>query len=893
MKALKSNGFVKLIAALLVIALLTGCAYYAVFGVAFTVIGADDWAGAVLNMVMQHPTNQVFYYYELLKNHEGIKEEDLEDWVREELADYEAVFNPETTNFRYQITDEDGNVLFGNYEGGDYIARSYNWEQRFVGTDLDRERLNAYDRGIPFDYETGETIPAQGTNRYPIPEGQNLQKKYVTYDENGYLYSDTNEPIGRIANYSDLLWHLSEVGETLADGTVIIDGVEYWPIDPADGFPEEFAYISEYDKIFDEDFNFIMYVDDYAGMTIHGGEYFGESDVGIVYHPIDRNANDYPSNFAYYDDYGNFYDWDYNCVAHQGDYPMVESTPAPKPVTQAVTVPDSEANFDIKPKVVDMPKAFTQADYDKLYDDCWTEYAIRGYIPKEMAIDDVYHQLYMRVVQYDEQKQDNLDMAMGFGIGGLVLLAVLLLLAGKRDEDGICVAAGLGKLPWDLWLIAMGCLAFGAVLVVALAANIIMEGLYYYIGSEIAPDNNLVDLVIKGCTAVAAICITCLVGCLHSLAARVKVKGWWRNCLCWKAFLWCWKLCVKIVKWCRRLWLRIWRGGKKTMGSIPLIWKAVVVLGIVCIVEMVFCCMIYSSMAVVGILLSILKFILCVAACLEMKGLQQGAKIIADGDLNHRIDTKNLHGDFKAHAECLNRIGDGLSHSVDAQLRSERMKTELITNVSHDLKTPLTSIVNYVDLLKKEELTGTAAEYVEVLDRQSARLKKLTEDLVEASKASSGALTVTTERVSLTELLEQARAEYAVRLEEIGLQSIVRQSDGDVTVWADGKYVWRILDNLLGNVRKYAMPNTRVYLELRKEGEYGVLSVKNMSRESLNISAEELMERFVRGDSSRNTEGSGLGLSIAQSLAKLMGGEVRITIDGDLFKADVLLPLAK
>jgi signal transduction histidine kinase len=164
---------------------------------------------------------------------------------------------------------------------------------------------------------------------------------------------------------------------------------------------------------------------------------------------------------------------------------------------------------------------------------------------------------------------------------------------------------------------------------------------------------------------------------------------------------------------------------------------------------------------------------------------------------------------------------------------------------------------------------------------------------VEASKASSGALNVTVERVDLAELLEQAQAEYAGRLMEHHLQPIVRVPDEDVMVWADGKYIWRILDNLLSNVCKYAMPNTRVYLELRTEDENAVLSVKNMSRESLNISAEELMERFVRGDASRNTEGSGLGLSIAQNLAKLIGGEVCITIDGDLFKADVLLPTAK
>ena len=166
-------------------------------------------------------------------------------------------------------------------------------------------------------------------------------------------------------------------------------------------------------------------------------------------------------------------------------------------------------------------------------------------------------------------------------------------------------------------------------------------------------------------------------------------------------------------------------------------------------------------------------------------------------------------------------------------------------------------------------------------------------DEIEASKASTGSLNVTVERVSLTELLEQAEAEYAGRLMEYHLHPIIRQNDGEMHVWADGKYVWRIMDNLLSNVCKYAMPNTRVYLELRAEGDNAVLSVKNMSRDSLNISAEELMERFVRGDESRNTEGSGLGLSIAQSLAKLMGGSVQLTVDGDLFKAEVVLPLAK
>lgn len=329
------------------------------------------------------------------------------------------------------------------------------------------------------------------------------------------------------------------------------------------------------------------------------------------------------------------------------------------------------------------------------------------------------------------------------------------------------------------------------------------------------------------------------------------------------------------------------------VSGLPLVWKVAVILAAVAVVQGICAAQYESFYHVWGWLLGCVLYVLLILVSIQLKHLQKGAEIIADGDLEHRIDTRRMVLDLKRHGECLNRIGDGLSRSVDAQLRSERMKTELITNVSHDLKTPLTSIVNYVDLLKQEELQGTAQEYVEVLDRQSARLKKLTEDLVEASKASSGALQVTVERVHLHELLSQAQAEYGQRLQDAGLQVITREAKGGLDVWADGKYVWRILDNLLSNACKYAMPNTRVYLELSKEENKGILSVKNTSREPLNVSAQELMERFVRGDSSRSTEGSGLGLSIAQSLATLMGGEVKITIDGDLFKADVVLPLAE
>jgi signal transduction histidine kinase len=263
---------------------------------------------------------------------------------------------------------------------------------------------------------------------------------------------------------------------------------------------------------------------------------------------------------------------------------------------------------------------------------------------------------------------------------------------------------------------------------------------------------------------------------------------------------------------------------------------------------------------------------------------------LAAGDLTTKMDTAKLRWKFKTAAESLNTVGDGMAVAVEERMKSERMKTELITNVSHDIKTPLTSIVNYVDLLSKEpQPTEAAQEYVAVLERQSLRLKKLIEDLVEASKASTGSLAVTLEPVDLCEFLQQAAAEYAEPLEQAQLHPVVQTPEGRVYALADGKHLWRILDNLLGNACKYSQPGTRLYLSLVADGEQAHILVKNISREPLNISADELMERFVRGDSARSTEGSGLGLSIARSLADIQGAGFSISIDGDLFKAQITL----
>lgn len=266
-------------------------------------------------------------------------------------------------------------------------------------------------------------------------------------------------------------------------------------------------------------------------------------------------------------------------------------------------------------------------------------------------------------------------------------------------------------------------------------------------------------------------------------------------------------------------------------------------------------------------------------------------KKISDGDLTHKINDTEVTPSMRVLSKYINNISDGLSNAVDEKLKSERFKTELITNVSHDIKTPLTSIINYVDLLKKEDLGNeTALQYIEVLDSKSQRLKTLIEDLVEASKASSGAITLQMQKLNLVELIKQTIGEFEDRLAGNDLEIDLADIEEPLYIYADGRSTFRILENVFSNVNKYAMKGTRVYIDLEANEEQVSVSVKNISATRLNISADELMERFVRGDISRNTEGTGLGLSIAQSLASLQSGTFSIVLDGDLFKAIVTFP---
>lgn len=342
----------------------------------------------------------------------------------------------------------------------------------------------------------------------------------------------------------------------------------------------------------------------------------------------------------------------------------------------------------------------------------------------------------------------------------------------------------------------------------------------------------------------------------------------------------------------------VWSYFVSFLNAMAFNWKATIVLSLFLLLEIDLLNsaryqLTYEERLFFGfiILLQYVISIMWIAGC---KKVFTASKELASGDRNYRItekEMKYMSHSLKEQANNLNEIGQGISKAVDKEMKSERLKTELITNVSHDIKTPLTSIINYIDLLEKDPTEEEQKQYLEVLDRQSSKLKKLIEDLVEASKASTGNISTNITPVNVKELLEQSIAEYADKTSEANLEVVLNVKEEPISVEADGRLLWRVLSNLFSNATKYALAGTRVYLDAERVNDNEVcISMKNVSRDSLNISPEELTERFVRGDESRHTEGSGLGLNIAKSLTEIQKGRFELSIDGDLFKASIYLP---
>ena len=506
--------------------------------------------------------------------------------------------------------------------------------------------------------------------------------------------------------------------------------------------------------------------------------------------------------------------------------------------------------------------------------------------------------------------RDSLLFIMGACLLLFAVLAVYLCCAaGRKPGSEEVHAAGFNCIPLDIYLAGGGLIIFGlfmAIVRFAEAADLFSQS---------------IQTVCAGMLMAGYVMSLIFVGFCFACAAQFKTPGgyWWRNSVCWR----CLDLLVKCVKGCfsgcgwllRKLpkaaavfwdfllmlltplrWL--WTQIKKTCAKIgksvnrvysmmPLTWQWLLT-GFIMVM------LLFAALAGRSNLMVVLSLCACVAVVLYgaycFGILLESAKRMGKGDLDTKVDDKYLIGAFRSFAGDLNDLAGVAVVAAQKQLKSERMKTELITNVSHDIKTPLTSIINYVDLLQKPHTPEEEKTYLEVLNRQSQRLKKLIEDLMEMSKASAGNLTADITKLDAVESVNQALGEFADKLEKAQLTPVFRHPEESVAMMADGRLAWRVLSNLLSNTVKYALPGTRVYIDVMALEGKVIISLKNISRDELNVDADELMERFVRGDDSRNTEGSGLGLNIAKTLMELQKGQLQLLVDGDLFKVTLIFP---
>ena len=508
-------------------------------------------------------------------------------------------------------------------------------------------------------------------------------------------------------------------------------------------------------------------------------------------------------------------------------------------------------------------------------------------VDPELTKEDEYALIYHRAESFYEYR-NVIPVICGVAtVLALLCFIFLLCSAGhKNGKEGI-VPSVIHEIPLDLYTVIA---LIGALIGLFLAVE--------WIGVNLASVIELVVLVVMFAVEV----VWCTLYCME-LAIRLKLGKWWQNTILYKVL----RLFVRFCK-------GFFRGVARLISGVPMVWRVVLLCLAVCAAEFLGLLLFYHNTGVLLCLWAVEKFILCIAiifAAMMCKELQKGSEALAEGNLNYKLDTSRMALAFKEHGENLNRIGEGISAAVEQRMKSEHLKTELITNVSHDIKTPLTSIINYADLIGKEVEENTAAtengltaetdpqkeqrlsEYAEVLVRQSRKLKKLLDDLLEASKATTGNLEVHPEVCDVSVLLSQAVGEYEQRFSDKKLETIVKQPEEPVKVMADGRHLWRVFDNLLNNIYKYAQTDSRVYLNVEHDGQTVNIIFRNMSAFPLEMSPEELEERFTRGDKSRHMEGNGLGLSIAKSLTELQSGNMEIVTDGDLFKVVITLPETK
>ncbi|MCI8361759.1 MAG: hypothetical protein HFJ41_01140 [Clostridia bacterium] len=447
--------------------------------------------------------------------------------------------------------------------------------------------------------------------------------------------------------------------------------------------------------------------------------------------------------------------------------------------------------------------------------------------------------------------------AMSYSILILFIIGIYLIwsIGHKKNKEGIYLS-NFDKFSYEIIF------AVGLIVIVT----------FLLIGKECLSNANIYTLVI-GLIAYLICYISCAVIGITTIK-RIKARNFIRTTLTYKICKWIKEKINEITN------LVLWN--KEITTKLIIYYMGFLIISAFLVITI-------TIIGFFGILLLLIFWSLALYVilnyCKQLNNIKQQLKSIYEGKQDTKIDTTNLEKNLKEMGEYVNSLSTGLTKAVEESLKSERMKTQLITNVSHDIKTPLTSIINYVDLLKKEEMPNEKAkEYLEILDNKSQRLKRLTEDLVEASKATSGNIKLNIESINLKELIKQISGEFEDKFKEKNLELILQMPKERINIKADSRYLYRVIENMYTNIIKYALEGSRVYIDIIKKENKVQIELKNISKAKLNINAEELMQRFVRGDTSRNTEGSGLGLSIAESLTKLQGGNFSIHLDGDLFK---------
>lgn len=478
------------------------------------------------------------------------------------------------------------------------------------------------------------------------------------------------------------------------------------------------------------------------------------------------------------------------------------------------------------------------------------EYKLVGYIGADMKYEDSIYAANRLITASYNNKYLVAVICFVFTVLSVLILVYLLTIAGARDENGKLRLTLFDRIPADVTAALYILLAYIEVRYVFATRNI--------------------PLIV----AAALLDYFLILFFLMSIVVRSRLGTIIKNNAIAYALKLLWRAAVAL-----------WDGVCYIFKNISLVYRSVLLMMVLLVCGMLIILLRPSIGIIVFVAVWLLLTVVIAILSLNLEKIRSAIDRMSEGSLGQKIDMHLMFGASRRVAQALNDIDNGLAAALEERLKGERFKTELITNVSHDLKTPLTSIVSYIDLLKKEGMSSARAEeYLEILERQSAKLKKLTEDLVEASKAQSGSLEVHAVPCELCELISQTAGEYRDKLDSVSLELITSHQDGAVYILADGRHLWRIFDNLLSNAYKYAQPGTRVYLNLETEGQSVRIIFRNTSKYELNISEDELTERFIRGDRSRHTEGHGLGLSIAKSLTELQGGTFKITVDGDLFK---------